>query len=97
MNGKSTKLLLRIYKSGDRCQIQNYRLISLLCITSKVLERLVYNNRIDHIYLHKVFVSHYQTDAIYLNISKAFDTVSHSHLLFLLIFLVAFGFGLKPT
>ena len=38
-----------IYKSGDRCQIKNYRPISLLCNTSKVLERLIYNKIIDHV------------------------------------------------
>ena len=33
------------------------------------------------LFLHDLFSSHYETDAIYLNISKAFDSVSHSHLL----------------
>ena len=32
------------------------------------------------LFLHDGFNSH-QTDAIYLDINKAFDTVSHSHLL----------------
>ena len=32
-----------IFKSGDRSAIKNYRPISLLCIVSKVLERLVYD------------------------------------------------------
>ena len=92
-----------IYKSGDCCQNKNYRPISLLCNTSKVLERLIYNKIIDHIisyvkpvqfgfmpcrstvqqlllFMHDIFNS-CQTDAIYLDISKAFDTVSHVHLL----------------
>lgn len=33
-----------IHKSGDKSQVTNYRPISLLCIMSKVLERLVYND-----------------------------------------------------
>ena len=33
-----------IHKSGDKAQVTNYRPISLLCIISKVLERLVYDH-----------------------------------------------------
>ena len=32
-----------IFKSGDKSLVKNYRPISLLCIVSKVLERLIYN------------------------------------------------------
>ena len=35
-----------LYKSGDRSSVKNYRPISLLCITSKVLEFIIFN----HIY-----------------------------------------------
>ena len=38
-----------VYKSGDRSSVTNYRPISLLCIASKVLERLIYNKIIDFI------------------------------------------------
>ena len=30
-----------VYKSGDKSQVANYRPISLLCIISKVLERII--------------------------------------------------------
>ena len=32
-----------VYKSGDKTSVTNYRPISLLCIMSKVLERLIYD------------------------------------------------------
>ena len=32
------------FKSGDCSQVKNYRTISLLCVVSKVLERLMYNH-----------------------------------------------------
>ena len=33
-----------VYKSGDKSQVANYRPISLLCIISKALERIIYNH-----------------------------------------------------
>ena len=44
-----THLIKPIFKSGDRNSVKNYRPISLLCVTSKVLERIVYNHIIDFV------------------------------------------------
>ena len=38
-----THLIKPVFKSGDRNSVRNYRPISLLCVVSKVLERLVYD------------------------------------------------------
>ena len=38
-----------IFKAGDKAHIKNYRPISLLSCTSKVLERIIYNKIIDHV------------------------------------------------
>ena len=91
-------------KAGDPTSVKNYRPISLLSNTSKVLERIIYNKIINHIskninpcqfgftkncstlqhmliFLDQIINSPSQTDVIYFDISKAFDTVSHSILL----------------
>ena len=44
-----THIIIPVFKSGNKNQVNNYRPISLLCITSKVLERLIYNKLIDHV------------------------------------------------
>ena len=44
-----THLIKPIHKSGDKNCVKNYRPISLLCIISKVLEKIVYNNLIDFV------------------------------------------------
>ena len=40
-------LITPIHKAGDRSLVSNYRPISLLCIISKVLERILYNRLIE--------------------------------------------------
>ena len=37
-------LIKLLFKSEDRSLVQNYRPISLLCVTSKVLERIIFND-----------------------------------------------------
>ena len=96
--------VIPIFKAGDHCSVRNYRPISLLSNTSKVLERLIYNKIITHIskyiscsqfgftkncstlqqmliFLDYIINSPSQTDVVYFDISKAFDTVSHAILL----------------
>ena len=41
-------IVIPVFKNGDRQDYRNYRPISLLSCTSKVLERVVYNNLYEH-------------------------------------------------
>ena len=41
--------IIPIFKSGDKSLVYNYRPISLLCSISNVMERLIYNNIINHV------------------------------------------------
>ena len=43
-----------IYKSGEKSLVSNYRPVSLLCITSKVLERLIYDNLSKFVLFHGI-------------------------------------------
>jgi hypothetical protein len=96
-----------IFKKGEKCDIKNYRPISLLNIVSKILERCVYNHIIDEIQpritpfqhgfvagkstitqlletYHNINIElekRKQVDIIFLDLTKAFDSVSHVHLL----------------
>ena len=51
-----THWIAPICKSGDKSLVSNYRSISLLCIVSKVLERVVYNSIQN--YLERSFSCH---------------------------------------
>ena len=44
-----THLITPVFKAGDRSLVKNNRPISLLCSTSKVLERLVFNHVANHV------------------------------------------------
>ena len=104
---RTTHVITPVFKSGVKSSVTNYRPISLLCTTSKVLERLVFNKLIVILgprvsdcqfgfmpkrstlkqlllFVHEILSSlsaKSQHDVIYLDIRKAFDTISHSKLL----------------
>ena len=44
-----THLVKPVYKSGDKSSVRNYRPISLLCIVSKILEKIVYDNIVEQV------------------------------------------------
>ena len=45
-----THCVVPVFKSGDKCLINNYRPISLLCIISKVLEKIVHQRLFDFLF-----------------------------------------------
>ena len=97
-----------VHKSGDRTSVTNYRPISLLSNTSKVLEHLVYDKCAEFLtasissvqfgflggrstiqqlvlFFRDVIESvdaGTQSDVIYLDFAKAFNSVPHNELLF---------------
>ena len=100
-----THMIKPIFKAGDKHNVTNYRPISLLCVISKVLERIVFNKLVyQSVSIYQFgFLQHrstlqqllvlfneltnslnknQQTDVIYLDFKKAFDSVAHNELLY---------------
>ncbi|XP_054280059.1 uncharacterized protein LOC128998090 [Macrosteles quadrilineatus] len=96
-----------IFKSGDRCDVTNYRPIVIQSVLSKIFEGLILDI-IQPLFKHiiideqhgftsgrstvtnllslqclvlEAFGRRNQVDAIYIDFSKAFDKINHSHLL----------------
>ena len=98
-----TAIVCPIHKKGNKCDVSNYRPVSLLSVLSKALERCVYNKIADYIkpQLHRLqhgFIAgkstatqllqvyedigrkidnRGQVDTVFLDLAKAFDSVSH--------------------
>ena len=51
-----THCIIPIHKSSNKTLVNNYRPISLLCILSKVLERIVYNRIMS--FINNIFTTH---------------------------------------
>jgi len=107
LNGVAIHKITPVHKSGDKACVENYRPISLLCVTSKVLEHLIFEQCYDYfadifsdkqfgflkrrsslqqllLFYNEIFdsvSSDCQSDVIFLDYAKAFDSVPHKELL----------------
>ena len=104
-----TAKVIPLFKNGSRTDTDNYRPISILPAMSKILERVVHKQLMDHLERNSLLFKHQfgfrskrstelavalvtdfirkeadkcsLTGAIFIDLSKAFDTVSHSNVL----------------
>lgn len=101
--------VIPIHKKGPTCNPNNYRPISLTCLSCRLMERIINTQIINHLRSHNLiskqqygflkrrstctnlldclndwtlsFTNRYSSDVVYIDFSKAFDSVSHSKLL----------------
>ena len=102
--------IVPVHKKNEQNLVKNYRPISLLPISGKIFEKLIFDNLYDYVFkndfisdkqsgyrkgdstvkqllsitheIHKAFDKKQELRAVFLDISKAFDTVWHEGLLF---------------
>ena len=43
-----TSIIIPVYKTGDKCEFKNYRPISLLPCSSKILEKMLYKRLLNY-------------------------------------------------
>ena len=65
-------LIIPIFKSGDASLVKNYRLISLLCTTSEILEKLIY----DKVISSSIFSFQFTTQQLLLFLNKIHDSLT---------------------
>ena len=108
-NGFKVGKVTPIYKSGEKSLFDNYRSVTVLPIISKILEKCVYQQLIEHLEsnnllskhqfgfrkrrstesaatlflddIHKAMGNSKLTGAIFIDLSKVFDTISHNSIL----------------